>query len=417
MKNTIYFILFMGLFSCKGSYVDNSVFPYSVTDATASKKNLSKAIKRSFNSYMAYRPEDNPLYTTFKYTKLNGFDYRNGDGTVSRRDPSKIIKVNNTYYVWYTKRDTKCPPIGSQNASKCDDETPSTDWDLAEIWYATSKDGLNWKEQGVAVTRPKKPIVGFRSLCTPDILVWKNRYYLYYQSFNEPSGLKGDYCPVSMAYAESPDGPWTKSNKEILPNGKKGEWDEFAVHDPYPLVHNGEIYIYYKSAFNRPDKLWVAGGLATAKNPKGPFVKCPQNPVTNSGHEIIMFPFKEGVAAILTNDGNEHNTIQYAKDWKNFDIASVVNLPPVAAGPYVEDAFTDTKNGKGISWGFCHFTGMGQRGKGYSILYRFDCSLTQSNPDSYFKTTRADILRPEVFMEKKLNDNILKKRIKENTLK
>ncbi len=406
---------------CDATQSDNKcceteAFPYTVTEATPNRANLSKAVERSFTDFLAYRPQDNPLFTNFKYTQFEGFDYNGGDGTISRRDPSKTIKVGDKYYMWYTRRETKVPPIGASNADKCDDETPSTDWDLAEIWYATSKDGFTWEEQGAAVPRRPKPQPGHRSVSTPDILVWQGRYYLYYQAFMEPSGLKGDYCPVSMSSADSPDGPWEHVNGEIISTGKEGEWDQFAVHDPYPLVHDGKIFLYYKSAFNRPDKLWVAGGLMTAEKPEGPFERSPNNPVLNSGHELVLFPFREGVAAILTSDGNEHNTIQYAADWVNFDLASVVSIPPIAAAPYVADAFTDTKYGEGITWGACHFTGMGKPRQNYSILARFDCSLQDNISESSFKTTRVTI-KPEVYFANGMNKNVKKHRKEINTLK
>jgi len=72
-------------------------------------------------------------------------DYNKGDGTVSRRDPSRPIMVDGKYYIYYTKRQTGVPPIGARNASKATDEIPSTDWDLCDIWYATSEDGFQWR--------------------------------------------------------------------------------------------------------------------------------------------------------------------------------------------------------------------------------------------------------------------------------
>ena len=57
----------------------------------------SLALKRLYNKHWALRPDDNPLFSSFKYTRLDGFDYNGGDGTISRRDPSKIIKINNKY--------------------------------------------------------------------------------------------------------------------------------------------------------------------------------------------------------------------------------------------------------------------------------------------------------------------------------
>ena len=216
-------------------------FPYDMPKEKPERP-LSAAMERNYDAYMGIRPETNELYTQFKYTRLKGFDYNGGDGTISRRDLSKVIYENGKYYVWYTYRNTPVPPKGPK---LCSDTIPSTDWDLADIWYATSKDGFTWEEQGVAVPRPPEPNIGWRSVSTTDILVWKGNYYLYYQGFMEASGIRGDYCPVAVSYADSPDGPWTPYNKIVIPNGAPGEWDQDSIHDPYPLLHNRKIYLYY----------------------------------------------------------------------------------------------------------------------------------------------------------------------------
>ena len=387
-------LLCMGL-SCVNQ---KEIFPYTVTEET-SHMDLSAAMRRSFNDYPAQRPEDNELYSNFKYTRLKGLDYHEGDGTISRRDPSKVIFENGKYYVWYTRRHTPTPP---QGAKHCTDTIPSTDWDLCDIAYATSDDGFTWEEQGVAVPRPPKPKVGWRSVSTTNILKWQGKYYLYYQGFLEASGTRGDYCPVAASFADSPDGPWTPVNEIVIPNGAQGQWDQYAIHDPYPLVHGGKIYVYYKSAFNRPDGKWVAAGLAIAADPLGPFVKHPLNPVLNSGHEASLFPFQEGVAALIIKDGTEHFTVQYAEDWVDFEIASIVELMPTAAGPYVPDAFTNTQDGRGITWGLCHFTNAGTRDTQHSILARFDCDLSQDIHDSRMKGTGV-WHHPDVYFKLGLN--------------
>ncbi|GAF05038.1 glycoside hydrolase family protein [Saccharicrinis fermentans] len=226
----------------------------------------------------------------------------------------------------------------------------------------------------------------------------------------EASGLKGDYCPVAVSYADSPDGPWTPTNEIVIPNGPEGAWDQYAIHDPYPLVHNGKIYLYYKSAFNRPGNVWVAGGLAIADHPLGPFKKHPLNPVLNSGHEVTLFPFKEGVAAIVAKDGNEHFTIQYAKDWVNFEIASITEMVPIATGPFVPDAFTNTSDGRGITWGLCHFVNAGQYGVNqHSILARFDCDLSLDVDDPTMKATGI-WQAPNIYFQQGLN-NLQRERI------
>ncbi|MBB6429361.1 glycoside hydrolase family 117 protein [Algisphaera agarilytica] len=388
--------------------MSTEAFPYTVTPDTKNRE-LSAAMKRSFYHYPNERPEDNPLFTNFKYTPLKGFDYSDGDGTTTRRDPSKILFENGKYYVWYTKRDTETPCLGMKGAKDATDTVASADWDLAEVWYATSDDGFTWEEQGVAVPRPPKPQVGFRSVCTPDILKWKGRFYLYYQAFTEPSGLRGDYCPIAVSHSDSPDGPWTPEEGVIIPTGKEGEWDQFAVHGPCMLVHNDKIYCYYKSAFNRPDRLWVAMGLAISDDPLKPFEKHPLNPVMNSGHEVAMFPFKEGVAALLIQDGNEHYTMQYAEDWVNFDIASIVELAPTAAKFFDPDAFEDSGDGPGVTWGLCHFVNAGGPGTEHSILARFDCDLRRDKFDPLFKTTKY-LHKPEFYFSHPLPEEKQKER-------
>ncbi|MEP0212583.1 MAG: glycoside hydrolase [Cellulophaga sp.] len=394
---------------------ENSLgFPWDIPK-TKPNRPLSKAMERLYDNYLTPRPQDNELFSSFKYTKLKGLDYNEGDGTISRRDPSKIIKENGKYYVWYTKRETKVPPVGFKNADKATDEIPSTDWDLCDIWFATSEDGFTWQEQGIAIKRPKKPAVGWRSVATTDILKWEGKYYLYYQSFMEASGTKGDHCPVAVSYSDSPNGPWTPANKIIIPNGEPGTWDQFSIHDPYPLVYNNKIYVYYKSAYgDRPDYL-VGNGLAIADHPLGPFTKHSLNPLFNSGHETALFPFKEGIAALVIRDGNENNTIQYAADGVNFDIASVTSLMPTAAGSYVADAFNSNGNGRGITWGLSHFTNMGTANKSYSILGRFDCDLSLDINDPSMKNTQL-WLDPEVYFSQGLNSKQLQ-RIKEQNAK
>ena len=100
---------------------------------------------------------------------------------------------------------------------------------------------------------------------------------------------------MAVSYAESPDGPWTPTHQIVIPNGVEGEWDQFKIHDPYPLVHDGKIYIYYKSGFDdrpelKPSKIRMQG-LAVADDPLGPFEKHPLNPLIYSVHVTTLLPF------------------------------------------------------------------------------------------------------------------------------
>ncbi|BED89339.1 glycosyhydrolase [Pseudoalteromonas sp. MM1] len=379
-------------------------YPWDIPTKKPARE-LSVAMSRLYDSYLTPRPEDNPLFTSFKYTELSGFDYHNDDGTLSRRDPSKIIKVDGLYYVWYTKRCTQFPPKGAKH---CNELIPSTDWDLSEIGYATSINGFDWIEQGIAVPRPDYPQLGWRSVSTPDILIYENKYYLYYQAFNEASGKKGDHCPVTLSVADKPTGPWRPHGKVIIDNGEPGSWDQFSIHDPYLLIYKGKIHLYYKAAYgDRPDYL-VGNGLAIASNPLGPFEKHPLNPILNSGHETTYFPFGSGIAAFSIRNGNESNTIQYSPDGVNFSIAAVTSLMPIAAGPYVANAFNSEGNENGIEWGLCHFSDKKALNK-HSFLARFDCSLMANELEKELKITDVPH-HPSVYFAQSLSPELKIKR-------
>lgn len=412
----IFILVFVAGCEQDKSVQDNGAFPFHMPKEKPDRP-LSAAMERNYDAYMGTRPETNELYTQFKYTELKGLDYNNGDGTISRRDPSKVIFVDGKYYIWYTHRQTPVAPISLQRAAESNDTIPSADWDLSDIYFATSDDGFTWQEQGIAVPRAEKPHAGHRSVTTTDILVWKGMYYLYYQAFSEAPGLSGgDFCPVAVSYAESPDGPWIATNKIVIPNGAEGEWDQNSIHDPMPLVHDGKIYLYYKSDFGKSDSTNMVRmhGLAIAEDPLGPFEKHPLNPIMNSGHETTLFPFKEGVAAFAIRDGNESNTIQYAKDWVNFEIASTVELMPDAAGPFIIDAFTNTKDGRGITWGISHFgRPHGDWSRNHHVLLRFDCDLSQDIDDPFMKKHHLTPKFEDLFRQG-LNQN-QRKRIEKET--
>jgi hypothetical protein len=350
------------------------------------------------SAYGSREVATNELFSNFRYTPLQGLDYHGHDGAISRRDVTKVIRANGKYYVWYTHRQTGTPPRGPSGGTNV---IPSYDWDLAEIWCATSEDGFLWEEQGVAVPRLKKPHAGWRSVSTPDILFWKAKYYLYYQAYvvmpgaPSTSGTGGNDCGVSVSVSDSPNGPWRPSKKVVVENGPPGTWDQYIIHDPYPLIYKGKIYLYYKGEMGGQPPV-RAQGLAIADHPLGPFKKHPLNPVINSGHETSLFPFRQGLAALVSRHGLEHNTIQFAPDGVNFEVAAITSLLPIAPGASIPDAFDDNGDGRGITWGLCHFRNLGLPDKSHSILARFDCDLSLDVHDPEMK--ESDIfVQPEIF--------------------
>lgn len=387
---------------------DPAPFPAELPRKKPANRPLSAAVERLYDEWSPQGDRGNELYSNFKYSRLAGFSY---EKNTSRRDPSKVLKIDGTYYVWYTRRQTEAPPSGAKNAT---DTVPSFDWDLAEIWYATSEDGFTWKEEGAAVRRLPKPQYGWRSVSTPDVLVFGGKYYLYYQGFNEIPGLKGDRAAATVAEADSPDGPWRPLGKVVVDFGGADEWDASAIHDPYPLVYNGKIYLYYKGSpqrFGQREAIVRAQGLAVADHPLGPFVKCPLNPVLNSGHETCLWPWKGGVAAIVSLDGPEKNTVQYSPDGVNFDMKSILQIPPIAPGPFVPDAFADNGDGRGFTWGLCHINPDGGGSAPYSILARFDCDLLLDVDRAVFKHNNLRFDERTYFQERLKLPEYMRKRI------
>ena len=359
---------------------------------------ISRAMRRVYGTYGVYKDQGSEYFSAFKYSRVSGIGKETG---VTRRDPSKVIRVGDLYYVWYTRRRTELTWRGIAQASAA---RPAWDWDMADIWCASSPDGFNWTEQGPAVTRGPAGSFDDRAVFTPDILVHQGRYYLYYQVLSGVWRHRTRHL-IAMAYADAPAGPWTKLDAPVLAPGPRGEfvgdeddadaiasfgaWDSHKLHDPFLLKYRGQIWLYYKGVQygrNYRHDLGIGWGVARADAPEGPFVKSSLNPVTNSGHETFLYPYREGIAAIASLEGPEKNTVQYAPDGLNFEVVGKLSAPPVAAGPYVPDAFSDNGDGRGITWGLAHIQhdDAGPLRNGY--LVRFDCNLSRD-------VRRADFYR------------------------
>lgn len=301
----------------------------------------------------------------FREMGLGGdFAYEPG---VIRRDPSAILDIDGTYYVWYTKGVGETIGFGSGNPA-----AKVFPWDLTEVWYATSKDGWAWTEQGLAVGRGLAGEYDDRAVFTPEIFSHEGSYYLVYQAVKAPYVVRVKNT-IGMAVASSPNGPWQKLPEPILRPADNGIWqgeaddrfsviaqgdfDSHKVHDPCLLFYRDKFYLYYKGermgeqmTFGGREIKW---GVAIADEPTGPYIKSEYNPVTNSGHEVCVWHYQGGIAALLTTDGPEKNTIQWAPDGLNFEIMSVIKGAPEAIGLVRSD---DPKKRPlaDLAWGLCH---------------------------------------------------------------
>ncbi|WET04078.1 glycosyl hydrolase [Flavobacterium johnsoniae] len=286
---------------------------------------------------------------------------------VVRRDPSGIIQENGKYYVWYSKSTGPTEGFGGDMENK-----KVFPWDRCDIWYATSTDGWTWKEEGIAVARGKKGSYDDRSVFTVEIMKWDGKYYLCYQTVEGIYNVRVKE-KVGMAWSTSPDGPWTKLDAPVLApaeNGiwkgtednrflveKKGDFDSHKTHDPCILPYKGKFYLYYKGEQMGEEMTFggrqIRHGVAIADNPLGPYVKSPYNPISNSGHEICVWPYNGGIASLITTDGPEKNTIQWSPDGINFEIKASIKDAPHAIG-INRTADNEKEPTEALRWGLTH---------------------------------------------------------------
>ena len=335
-----------------------------------SEKKKSAATLRAEKLNYFQSPE---WYCEIRSKEITGDLAEVQDGMV-RRDPSAVIKVDDLYHVWYSKSTGKSYGFGSGDYAN-----KTFPWDQCDLWHATSRDGWHWEEEGLAIERGPEGAYDDRSVFTPEILAHDGKFYLVYQVVKSPY-LRRSYEHISMAVADSPNGPWEKVDGPILETAQDGEWDgdednrfhvksqgsfdSHKVHDPCLMYFNDKFYLYYKGE-PMGERMYMGGretkwGVAISDKAEGPYVRSEYNPISNSGHEICVWPYAGGVAAMLTTDGPERNTLQWAPDGVNFEIKAWIKGAPEANGLF-RTPDHDKAPLEGLRWGLCHRVD-GQRG-------------------------------------------------------
>lgn len=268
------------------------------------------------------------------YTDLSGIGRERG---VMRRDPSDVIKVGDLYYVWYSKGEI----------------SPGYD---ATVWYATSSDGLDWTERGMALAKGKPGSWEGESVFTPNILAAEGRYWLFYTGVSRK--FERPYNPdskIGIAVADSPHGPWQRlaSNPALANSDDPAEFDSHLVDDACLIIRDGRYWFYYKGRQLGKSPSETKMGVAIADQPQGPYVRHAANPVIPGNHEVVVWPQGDGVAALIGTTGPKDltHTVQYAKDGIHFFKSHDSVNGPIAAGTYRPEAFTQSGEGELPKWG------------------------------------------------------------------
>jgi hypothetical protein len=295
---------------------------------------------------------------SFTYSDVLGIGK---DAQDNRRDPSDIIKVGGKYYIYYTKM-----------------ISPQTSGYWGTIWYATSEDeGYTWQEQGMAIGLGEEGTFDSHSVFTPNILSYKEKYYLYYTAVQPtPGNANGefegnstnDFTAIGLAVAESPDGPFTKvENNPVLTISKdSADFDSYRIDDAALLVKDSKIWLYYKGRsiiYGKTGPRHTKMGVAFAENPEGPFMKH-HEPIIDKGHEVLIWSQNGGIASLASLS----KSIHFAKDGLHFT-AFQENLSniPMAPGLYRPELEEGNVIQKFPGWGIS----MVQK-KGVAYLVRFE---------------------------------------------
>jgi hypothetical protein len=129
------------------------------------------------------------------------------------------------------------------------------------------------------------------------VIKWNGEYHAYYSRWNKKYKFGGWMTNSEIAHAVSPkpEGPFEFVNV-VLHGRKTNGWDIINSHNPYAVVADGKICLYYisdnikalvekeENNIEYPDSIWFTEnrtfirnsqciGLAIAENPSGPFIR------------------------------------------------------------------------------------------------------------------------------------------------
>jgi beta-xylosidase len=324
---------------------------------------LSVSILLAFTSMPTQAEETSIGKVNISYTELDNIGW---EKSVMRRDPSDIIKVGDLYYLWYSKG------------------TIAPGYD-ATIWSATSPNGLDWTEQGMALDQGEPGTWEGASVFTPNILVAEGRYWLFY------TGTSNDFhkkpfkpdSKIGIAVSDSPDGPWERlaTNPALTNSDDPAQFDSHLIDDACLLMRDGKYWLYYKGRQLGKKPAQTKMGVAIADQPEGPYVKYENNPIIQGNHEVMVWTQGEGVAAMIGTTGpkNITNSILYAEDGLNFVKTHKLIHGPVGAGAYRRGSFTDKGEGGPVEWGVELQYPIKKQG-GLVYIQRWDAEWASENP-------------------------------------
>ncbi|WP_343329640.1 glycoside hydrolase family protein [Polaribacter staleyi] len=165
------------------------------------------------------------------------------------------------------------------------------------------------------------------------VVKWEGKYHAYYSRWNKKYEHKGwmTNCEIAHAVSDNPAGPFKFVNV-VLQDRKTTGWDLNNSHNPYAIIAEGKICLYYiandikalleKDAIEYPNEDWFNKnrtairdsqriGVAVADNPAGPFVR---------SKNVVVGPDDEKFKKIAVNPAVIYKDNEYLMIMKGDDL-------------------------------------------------------------------------------------------------
>ncbi|MCP4313866.1 MAG: family 43 glycosylhydrolase [Bacteroidetes bacterium] len=252
----------------------------------------------------------------------------------NNHDPSNVIYYKDRYYIWFTQHMVTPDQLYDHFAH-------------TRIDYITSTDGIHWDFAGTAISHGEAGDLDETGALTAYVVPWEGKYYMFYSAI--PGYFRKDTVSkrgITVAVADTPDGPWLKTNRKIVWGSEDGNWDDHFNGDAHVIRYNDKWWIYFKGVGIGVKPQETMLGVAVSDSLLGPYIKHEDNPLA-SAHAFSTWKQGKGVAMVAGRHAAP--VVYYAHDGLHFKPAGP--FPNKSTGLFYPDNFSDNGANTGPEWG------------------------------------------------------------------
>lgn len=168
------------------------------------------------------------------------------------------------------------------------------------MWYSGAGQSTPWGIGIASAAKPEGPWQKYeRNPIIPNfgyvggVVKLNGKYYLYTE---HPIGSTApDYGPISLATANSPEGPWTIwDGNPVLSAGSPGAWDDGGYSESKVTYWDGLFHIFYGGAKEYQPRILTRESIGYATSPDGfHFTRYGGNPVAAREAEPNIASYSE----------------------------------------------------------------------------------------------------------------------------